>query len=71
MQLLDNAYLPGESGATMGRTDQEHSTAAAPQSPSDSARADYEPPAIAWEDEFAPSMQTADSICQRNPDSCG
>ncbi len=49
----------------MGCKDQEpSSTSGPPQPPRDRPAEPYQPPEIAWEEEFAP---LADSICDINP----
>jgi len=54
----------------MGRTEQQPGTnAAPPQPPSDQCVEGYEPPDVAWEEEFQPLA--ADSICLKDPGAPG
>ncbi len=49
----------------MGPKDQEPTSTSGPlRRPSDPGGEDYQPPQVAWEEEFAP---LADSICDINP----
>lgn len=54
----------------MGCTDQgQQSTAVAPQSPGKRDLELYQPPSIAWEEEFAP-IAVSDPICPIEPTNC-